>query len=60
VPDSTVSGSAKRRASRFYKGEEKTIPYRAISLLDEEPAYPTVLVVPGPEADDGPPLQGVS
>jgi len=41
-------------------GENKVLPYRAVSPLDEEPSNPAVLVVPLPEADEGPSLQGVS
>jgi len=32
----------------------------AVPQLDEEPIYPAMLVVPVPNTDPGPPLQGVS
>jgi len=37
-------------------GQDGTLPLRAVSRspLEEEPAYPTVLVAPMPEADEGP------
>jgi len=39
--------------------EDKSLPLRAIPQLDEESADRPVLVVPIPDADPGPPLQGV-
>jgi len=41
-------------------GEDMELPCRAVPPLDEELAHPAVLVVPVPDSDSGPPLQGVS
>ena len=39
--------------------QDGALPNRAASQLDDEPIHPTMLVVPSPDADPGPPLQGV-
>jgi len=39
--------------------EEMPLPHRAVSPVDEEPAYRSVLVVPVPDSDSRSPFQGV-
>jgi len=39
--------------------QDGALPDRAVPQLDEEPTHPAMLVVPVPDADPGPPLQGV-
>jgi len=56
-PDGTVAGSAKRLA--VLPAQDGALPDRAIPQLDKEPPHPAMLVVPVPNADPGPPLQGV-
>jgi len=40
--------------------QDGALPDSAIPQLDKEPTHPSMLVVPVPNADPGPPLQGVS
>jgi len=40
-------------------GEDRSLPFRAVPSIDEEPAHRPVLVVSVPDADSESPLQGV-
>jgi hypothetical protein len=58
-PDGTVTGSTKRLVSRLYQVKTGHCHTGRISPMGEGPPQCSVLVVPVPDADEGPRLQGV-
>jgi len=54
------SGEHQKACLAILPTQDGALPDRAVSQLDKEPPHPAILVVLVPNADPGPPLQGVS
>jgi len=60
-PEARWRGGRQHQETRLavLPDQDRALPDRAVPQLDEEPTYPAMLVAPAPDADPGPPFQGV-